>query len=362
MCYTQEGMNNKFNTLVQLNPMSKADLSWWQSLDRKLLSNPIAQIVPSVTIESDASNKGWGAVLDGQTRTGGVWSAEEGSHHINYLELLAAFLALQVFGKNWTDTTVLFRLDNVTAVTYINQKGGTTSALLCQLAITVWTWCASRNITLTAEHLPGHLNTIADQESRTLRDRCDWMLNPSVFQRIREAMGPLEVDLFASRLTKQLPRFYSWRADPEAAATDAFMQDWSQHRGYANPPWCLIHRCLSKVKMQSARVVLITPLWKTQSWFPIVLELLEDYPRILPTLPDLVVMPAGQEFIMKQGVPQLIAWPISGNPIHHGVFLQRLQTLWSPHGEIKPTPIIAPPLLNGLAGVTNGVEIPFQDL
>jgi len=48
-------------------------------------------------IESDTSNKGWGAVLNGQTRTGGFWSAEEESHHINYLELLAAFLAFQAF-------------------------------------------------------------------------------------------------------------------------------------------------------------------------------------------------------------------------------------------------------------------------
>ena len=347
---------------------------------------------------------GRGAVLNGQTRTGGVWSAEERKHHINYLELLAAFLALQAFGKNWTNTTILLRLDNVTAVTYINQKVGTTSALLCQLAITVWTWCMSRNVTLTAEHLPGHLNTIADQESRLVRDRCDWMLNPSVFQRIREKLGPLEVDLFASHLTKQLPLFYSWKADPEAAATDAFMQDWShyswkadpeaaatdafmqdwshyswkadpeaaatdafmqdwsQQRGNANPPWCLIHRCLTKVKIQSARLVLITPLWKTQSWFPIVLEVLEDYPLILPTLSDLVVTPVGQDFLMKQGVPQLIAWPISGNPTHHRVFLQRLQALCSPHGETRLTPATAHPLLNGLAGVTSGVEIPFQDL
>jgi len=38
-------------------------------------------------------------------------------------------------------------------------------------------------------------------------------------------MGPLEVDLFASRLNKQPPQFYSWRADPEATAMDAFMYD-----------------------------------------------------------------------------------------------------------------------------------------
>jgi len=88
---------------------------------------------------------------------------------------------------------------------------------------------------LNMERLPGHLNTTGDHKSQSIRDRCDWMLR--VFQTIREKMGPLKVDLFASCLTKQLPQFYTWRADPEAVATDAFKQDWSQHRRYANPPW-----------------------------------------------------------------------------------------------------------------------------
>ena len=127
------------------------------------------------------------------------------------------------------------------------------------IAIKLWNWCTARNISLMVEHLPGHLNAIADQESRTVLNRCNWMLNVGIFQRI---MGPLEVDVFASCLTRQFPHFFSWRADPEAIATDAFIQDWSQQRGFANPLWCLIHRCLSKVKMQSARVVLITPFWK----------------------------------------------------------------------------------------------------
>ena len=169
----QEGVTSKFSTVVPLNPRSKSDLSWWISLDRKSLSTPIVLLTPSMTIESDASTKGWGAVLNGQTRTGGIWSVQEQEYHINYLELLAAFLALQTFGKTWTDIVVLCRLDNVTAVTYINQKGGTASSLLCQLAITIWNWCITRNISLTAEHLPGHLNTIADHESRTVQDRCD---------------------------------------------------------------------------------------------------------------------------------------------------------------------------------------------
>ena len=165
-------------------------------------------------------------------------------------------------------------------------------------------------------------------------------------------MGSLEVDLFASQLIYQLPLFYSSTLDPEAKATDAFMQDWSASRGFANPPSCLIPCCVTKVKLQAARLVLITPLWKTQQWYPIVLKLLEDYlQRIM-----------GQEFLMQQGVPQLVAWPISGNPMHHEGFLTRLQTSCLHLGGTKQILTMVPYLLNMPAGVSKGVEITFLDL
>ena len=119
------------------------------------------------------------------------------------------------------------------------------------------------------------------------QDQCDWMINPQLFDWIQDQMGPCQVDLFASCLTRQLPRYYSWRIDPEAEAVDAFTQDWSYHKGFANPPWCLIPRCLSQVHAQKARLILLTPLWPSQSWYPVVLDMLEDIPRLLPTQEDL---------------------------------------------------------------------------
>jgi len=147
-------------------------------------------------------------------------------------------------------------------------------------------------------------------------------------------MGPLEVDLFASRLTALFPRFYSWS---EGEATDAFTQNWALHRGYANPPWCLIHRCLGQVARQEAR---ITPWWTTQPWFPV----------------------AGKQFIMSQGAPQLIAWPISGVPSHHRDFLQRHQSFYSPPGDQRLTKAIIPCVPNEFLGVSQGIEIPLKAL
>ena len=129
--------------------------------------------------------------------------------HITSLELLAAMLAVKTFLKDASGISVLLQLDNATAVAYINNMGGTVSSQLTTLAKELWTWAFDKDIGLSAQHIPGVSNTIADIESRTVRDRSYWMLRPRTFLTIKEAFGPLDVDLFASRLTHQLPRFFS---------------------------------------------------------------------------------------------------------------------------------------------------------
>ena len=51
---------------------------------------------------------------------------------------------------------------------------------------------------LTAQHIPCTSNCVVDTESRKIRDRTDWKLNPLVFNRINEIFRTLEIDLFAS--------------------------------------------------------------------------------------------------------------------------------------------------------------------
>ena len=52
-------------------------------------------------------------------------------------------------------------------------------------------------------------------ESRIMKDRSNWMLCPETFRSIQAQHGPLEIDLFVPRLTKQLRTYVSWRPDPE---------------------------------------------------------------------------------------------------------------------------------------------------
>ena len=202
-------------------------------------------------------------------------------------------LAAKTFLKDVSGVAVLLQLDNATAVAYINNMGGTVSSQLTDLAKKLWMWALNKDIILTAQHIPGVSNTIADMESRTVRDRSDWMLCPQIFRAIMEAFGPLDVDLFASRLTHQIPRFFSWRPDPLAEAVDAFQQDWGPLKGFANPPWCLIGIVLSQARRQQAQLVLVAPVWRGQTWYPILLEMQWDFPRLIAPDRDLIQRPTG---------------------------------------------------------------------
>ena len=195
------------------------------------------------------------------------------------------------------------KIDNTTAIAYINNQGVTVSKELISLTRDLWMWCLERNIHIQAQYLPGVMNQTVDRESRSMKDRSDWSLDQSTFQRIDRVYGPLEVDLFASRLTNQCRRYFSWWPDPFAEATDAFLQDW---KTIANPQWNLIPRVLKKTQTQGADVILVAPVWKTQPWYPLLLSLVVDWPRLLPKLtPNIESVPI---------MPQLAVWSISGKP------------------------------------------------
>ena len=149
--------------------------------------------------------------------TGGCWNTQEAELHINSLEMMAAFFAIKAFAKNCRQISILLLTDNISVVAHVNKMGGTKSTLLTSQVKDLWAWCLQREITVTAQHLPGLENVTADYLSRHLSDRTDWMLDPSVFQCLNEVWGPMQVDLFASRFTTQLHRHglpHSWRPDP----------------------------------------------------------------------------------------------------------------------------------------------------
>ena len=291
-----------------LDHLALEELQWWITNIKQVNGSPIQPPATEMMITSDASKMGWGATC-GNLSTNGRWSNQESLLHINVLELKATFLAVQAFLKHQSNLSVKLRLDNTTAIAYINNQGGTRSPSLTSLTLELWNWCLPQSILITAEHLPGVLNVQADKESRTFVDSSDW--------------------LFATRLTNQLKHYVNWRPDPHAVTTDAFSIDWSQLKGYAFPPFNLIPRTLMKVINDNANLVLVAPVWQTQHWWPLLLQLTVKQPVLLPVSPALLKDPSNPRAIHPMHPRlQLAVWTISNNSAQQQPFRTQLPTFY----------------------------------
>ena len=112
---------------------------------------------------------------------------------------------------------------------------------------------------IRAGHIPGATNLEADKESRVVKDSTEWMLRSDIFEALVGKLRSPNIDLFASRLNRQVPCYVSWRPDPGAAYTDAFSVEWSKYFFYAFPPFSLIPQCLQKVELYQANGIIIVP-------------------------------------------------------------------------------------------------------
>lgn len=348
---------------IRLNQNSRLEIAYWIENLPVHPGSPVLLQNPDMVIESDSSLEGWGSRCNHAT-TGGLWSKEDKIRcgHINSLELKAAMLALQSFAKNQNDIHVRLKLDNKTAVAYVNHLGGTRSMNLNKIALELWEWCLERGIWITAEYLPGKSNLWADWESRNSYDASDWKLKPSVFTKLQRKFR-VEVDLFASRTNYQLHQYVSWRADPQSIAVDALKIDWSTFKGYAFPPFNLIGKCLRKCQVDQAKLLLVAPMWRNQPWYPTLLKMLYQTPILLPLEMDLLLNPNGDPHpLIISGALTLLAWPITGKlaeQVHYQSGLNSCSGI--PFGNPLPGHIRVPSAAS-LAGVSNDKLIPIAQL
>lgn len=193
-------------------PAFKKEISWWGNANSLSSPTPLRDPPATITLWTDASDLGWGAVTSTNLTLSRQWSVNHLKLHITAKETLAIILALEMFPLP-PFSSILIRSDSSVACSLINKTGSNKSQPL------------------------------------NLHD-------------------PLQVDLFSHPGNNKLPQFVCAFHHPHAAATDALSTDWSRWTQlYLFPPKPLLPSVLRKLKTFQGHGVLIIPDLPSALWW-----------------------------------------------------------------------------------------------
>ena len=270
---------------VRIHARAREELDFWVRCFDHWNGLPISRTVGVVEIEvtSDASHlHGWGGWIadptvrltapleQGTVRTfnaQGRWSVLTAVEHINLQELRGwYFTARALRSEIPRGSRVRPRLDNTTAIAYINNGGGRLP-LFTAVVRDIWQLAVEEAwLMMPAIHIRGLDNVLADHLSRHF-DQSDWMLNPKYFAELDALWGPHTYDRSASYVNRQnnLP-YDSLFFDPFATGHDTFTQRWGGHNNWCNGNFAALSRYLAHTRDCSAMATFIAPRWPREWW------------------------------------------------------------------------------------------------
>ena len=295
------------------------ELSWWHDEMVQWSGLSFIPVKHSHVLTTDASSHGWGGWWRrvGQKprredEARGFFLHRESRMSSNSRELHAVLYSTMAAAPRLKNSVVLVETDNSTTMAYVNHLGGR-SRFLSEVAHRLWRVTNQFGITLRAVHRPGVENRRADLLSRWKQDSTDLKLDPKYFRLAEQRWGRHTVDLFATRLNRQVGRFVSWRPDPEATAVDAFQFPLIGENPWCFPPEALIPRLLGQLTRQRATVTLVAPQWPGKPWWPDLIRMMVDKPIKLPNHHSTLQAIGTNEF---SGFPHwnLAIFRISGAP------------------------------------------------
>lgn len=349
-----------YDASMHVSIKMKEELQWWFTNVHKQFRK-IDKGNPETVIQTDSSLLGWGFVYEGN-KAGGRWTDQEKTLHINVLELKAILFALKALGDKIRNKHVKVLSDSTTAVCYVTNFGGCKSVECNEVSKSIWSWCIENHVWVSCAHIAGKQNE-ADAPSRQFNDRLEWELRDDVFQDVCKLWQQPSIDLFASRLNNKVGNYCSYKPDPYAAHIDAFTIDWGKFNCcYIFSPFSMTSRCITKVKTDRAQAILVCPLWPTQYWFPALMNILVDRPRVIRRSRTLLTLPHTDEEHPLWRKLTLIVCRVSGIPSEAEDFQRKQPVSSLLPGENLPEVSTAHTSPNGYFSVVNNRLVRYLHL
>ena len=155
---------------IRLNKCFKSDLSWWSlflpTWNGVGMMAGIVRSAVTTILTSDASGS-WGC---GAYTSTGEWFMLQWPYswkgvHITVKELLPLVMGVALWGRRWSNGSVLCRGDNA-AVVAIIKSGWCKDELAMNLLQCLFFWLATHQVKIVGEYIPGTHNGPADALSR----------------------------------------------------------------------------------------------------------------------------------------------------------------------------------------------------
>ena len=130
------------------------------------MADPSYHCLIQLTVTSDASGSwGCGAVSDSGEYFQVQWPSSWVTTNIAIKEMVPVVIAVAIWGRKWTESTLRVRSDNM-AVVHALTSGAAKDPRLMHLLRCLHFFTARHQISICARHVPGVLNTAADALSR----------------------------------------------------------------------------------------------------------------------------------------------------------------------------------------------------
>ena len=160
------------NHHINLSDAARRDIAWWRAFatpwnGASFMLLPQWTPSPDLQLFTDSSGEiGFGAYFAGEWFQG-RWTQQQLPRSIQWKELYPIVMATFVWGHCWATKKVLFACDNQAVVACI-RSGTSHSPHMMALLRNMFFLAARGNFTVSARHVPGRYNTIADALSRFL--------------------------------------------------------------------------------------------------------------------------------------------------------------------------------------------------
>ena len=127
------------------------------------------------------------------------------------------------------------------------------------------------------------------------------------------------------------------------------------------PPILPYSKNFEKIDKEEIPALIVTPLWPTAIWYPLLLNMCIRNPSLLLKEGNLLTNPQGEIHpLIKNGILGLVVWFISGNPLLRKEYLEKLQNSCQVLDDRAHSVLMIRPGKNGVCGVVNEMLIPLD--